>query len=63
MIIMIITTTIIITIIMIIIVIIIIIIIITGVAGLQYTVCYTTKNELPTKFFKGALKLTEIFRT
>ena len=50
-----------ITIIMIIIV--IIIIIITGVAGLQYTVCYTTKNELPTKFFKGALKLTEIFRT
>ena len=64
MIIMIITTTIIITIIMIIIVIIIIIIIIiiTGVAGLQYTVCYTTKNELPTKF-KGALKLTEIFRT
>ena len=58
---MIITTTIIITIIMIIIV--IIIIIITGVAGLQYTVCYTTKNELPTKFFKGALKLTEIFRT
>ena len=62
MIIMIITTTIIITIIMIIIVI-IIIIIITGVAGLQYTVCYTTKNELPTKFFKGALKLTEIFRT
>ena len=61
MIIMIITTTIIITIIMIIIVI-IIIIIITGVAGLQYTVCYTTKNELPTKF-KGALKLTEIFRT
>ena len=57
---MIITTTIIITIIMIIIV---IIIIITGVAGLQYTVCYTTKNELPTKFFKGALKLTEIFRT
>lgn len=35
----------------------------TGVAGLQYTVCYTTKNELPTKFFKGALKLTEIFRT
>ena len=62
MIIMIITTTIIITIIMIIIVI-IIIIIITGVAGLQYTVCYTTKNELPTKFFKGVLKLTEIFRT
>ena len=61
MIIMIITTTIIITIIMIIIV--IIIIIITGVAGLQYTVCYTTKNELPTKFFKSALKLTEIFRT
>ena len=61
MIIMIITTTIIITIIMIIIVI-IIIIIITGVAGLQYTVCYTTKNELPTKFFKGALKLTEISR-
>ena len=58
---MIITTAIIITIIMIIIV--IIIIIITGVAGLQYTVCYTTKNELPTKFFKGALKLTEIFRT
>ena len=54
--------TIIITIIMIIIVIIIIIIIITGVAGLQYTVCYTTKNELPTKFFKGALKLTEISR-
>ena len=64
MIIMIITTTIIITIIMImIIIVIIIIIIITGVAGLQYTVCYTTKNELPTKFFKGALKLTEIFRT
>ena len=63
MIIMIITATIIITIIMIIIVIIIIIIIIiTGVAGLQYTVCYTTKNELPTKFFKGALKLTEISR-
>ena len=49
-----------ITIIMIIIV--IIIIIITGVAGLQYIVCYTTKNELPTKFFKGALKLTEISR-
>ena len=49
-----------ITIIMIIIV--IIIIIITGVAGLQYIVCYTTKNELSTKFFKGALKLTEISR-
>ena len=47
---------------MIIIVIIIIIIIITGVAGLQYIICYTTKNELPTKFFKGALKLTEISR-
>ena len=44
------------------IIIVIIIIIITGVAGLQYIVCYTTKNELPTKFFKGALKLTEISR-
>ena len=43
-------------------IIIVIIIIVTGVAGLQYIVCYTTKNELPTKFFKGALKLTEISR-
>ena len=63
MIIIIITTIIIILIIIItIIMIIIVIIIITGVAGLQYIVCYTTKNELPTKFFKGALKLTEISR-
>ena len=31
----------------------------TGVAGLQYTVCNATKNELLTKFLKCALKLTE----
>ena len=31
----------------------------TGVAGLQYSVCNATKNELLTKFFKCALKLTE----
>ena len=34
----------------------------TGVAGLQYTVCNATRNELLTKFFKGALKLTENFQ-
>ena len=32
------------------------------VAGLQYTVCNATKNELQTKFVKGALERTEIFR-
>ena len=31
----------------------------TGVAGLQYSVCNATKNELLTKFLKCALKLTE----
>ena len=31
----------------------------TGVAGLPYTVCNATKNELLTKFLKFALKLTE----
>ena len=31
----------------------------TGVTGLQYTVCNATKNELLTKFLKCALKLTE----
>ena len=34
----------------------------TGVAGLQYTVCNATKNELLTKFLKCALKLTENFQ-
>ena len=33
----------------------------TGVAGLQYTVCNATKNELQTKFLKCALKLIENF--
>ena len=32
----------------------------TGVAGLQYTVCNATKNELLTKFRKCAFKLKEI---
>ena len=31
----------------------------TGVAGLQYSVCSVTKNELLTKFLKYALKLTK----
>ena len=34
----------------------------TRVAGLQYTVCNATKNELLTKFLKCALKLTENFQ-
>ena len=34
----------------------------TGVTGLQYTVCNATKNELLTKFLKCALKLTENFQ-
>ena len=34
----------------------------TGVAGLQYTVCNAIKNEVLTKFIKCALKLTENFR-
>ena len=33
-----------------------------GVAGLQYTVCNTTRNELLTKFLKGVLKLIENFQ-
>ena len=32
-----------------------------GVAGLQYSVCNATKNELLTKCLKCALKLTENF--
>ena len=34
----------------------------TGVAGLQHTICKATKNELLTKFLKCALKLTENFQ-
>ena len=34
----------------------------TGVAGFQYSVCSATKNELPIKFLKRALKLTENFQ-
>ena len=34
----------------------------TGVAGLQYTVCNATKNELLTKFRKCAFKLKENFQ-
>ena len=34
----------------------------TGVAGLQYSVCNATKNELLTKFLKCLLKLTENFQ-
>ena len=34
----------------------------TGVPGLQYTGSNTTKKELPTKFLKRALKLTENFK-
>ena len=34
----------------------------TAVAGLQSTVCNATKNELLTKFVKGALELTEYFQ-
>ena len=34
----------------------------TGVAGLQYTVCNATKSELLTKFLQCALKLTENFQ-
>ena len=34
----------------------------TGVAGLQCTVCNATKNELLTKFLKCDLKLTENFQ-
>ena len=34
----------------------------TGVAGLQYSICNATKNELLTKFPKCALKLTENFQ-
>ena len=33
----------------------------TGVAGLQYTVCKANKDEHATKFVKGALKLKENF--
>ena len=33
--------------------------ILTGLAGLQSTICNTTKNKLQTKFLKGALKLKE----
>ena len=32
-----------------------------GVAGLQYTVCNASRNELLTKFLKGVLKLIENF--
>ena len=32
------------------------------VAGLQYTFCSATKNELLTKFYEGAFKLTENFQ-
>ena len=31
----------------------------TGVPGLQYTVCNATKNEFLTKFLKGTLKLAK----
>ena len=34
----------------------------TGVAGLHYIIWNATKNELPTNFLKGALKLTENFK-
>ena len=34
----------------------------TGVAGLQYSVCNATKNKLLTKFLKCVLKLTENFQ-
>ena len=34
----------------------------TAVAGLQYTVCNATKNELFIKCLKGALRLTENFQ-
>ena len=34
----------------------------TGVPGLQYTGSNATKKELPTKFLKRALKLTENFK-
>ena len=34
----------------------------TGVAGLQYSVCNATKNKLLTKFLECALKLTENFQ-
>ena len=34
----------------------------TGVAGLQYSVCNASKNELPIKFLKCALRLTENFQ-
>ena len=33
-----------------------------GGAGFQYTVCNATKNELPTKYLKCALNLTENFQ-
>ena len=33
-----------------------------GVAGLQYTVCSATRNELLTKFLKGVLKHIESFQ-
>ena len=33
-----------------------------GVAGLQYTVCNATRNELLTKFLKGILKHIENFQ-
>ena len=33
-----------------------------GVADLQYILCNPTENELLTKFYKGALKLTESFQ-
>ena len=32
------------------------------IAGLQYTFCNATKNELLTKFHEGAFKLTENFQ-
>ena len=35
---------------------------ISRVAGLQYSVCKASKNELPIKFLKCALKLTENFQ-
>ena len=34
----------------------------TGVAGLQYSVCNASKNKLLTKFIECALKLTEHFQ-
>ena len=34
----------------------------TGVSGLPSTVFNASKNEIPTKFLKGALKFTENFQ-